>query len=89
MATPNLAGHSTSAVTAKPGDVVVLVMRGVSMVYLAKVTHDGETLDTLKTRFTSSMRAQALAAARAVTAETGGRILRWSIGASGPELWPE
>ena len=46
--------------TTKGGDVVVLVMPGVSVVYLGKVLNDGEGLDTIRERFTISRNGTAL-----------------------------
>jgi hypothetical protein len=74
-------------VQTKGGDVVVLVMPGVSVVYLAKVLTDGEGLDTIKERFTTSMRTKALSDATALAAGRG-RILQWMSGATEPNLWP-
>ena len=73
--------------TTKGGDVVVLVMPGVSVVYLAPVMTDGEGLDTIKERFTASMRTNAFADAQAMV-KTGGRVLQWMNGASEPHPWP-
>lgn len=73
--------------TTKGGDVVVLVMPGISVVYLAPVMQDGEGLDTIKERFTISMRTQAFANAQLMV-KTGGRVLQWMSGASEPRPWP-
>lgn len=70
------------------GDVVVLVMPGVSVVYLGEVHKDGEGLDSIKERFTATSARQALADARAITSKSGGRILKWMKGANEPDLWP-
>ena len=67
---------------------MVLVMPGVSVVYVAKVMRDGEGLDTIKERFTISMRRHALKDAKALTNGTG-RVLQWMSGASEPNPWPE
>jgi hypothetical protein len=75
-------------VKTRGGDVVVLVMRGVSVVYLGAVHKDGEDLDVIKERFTVSSSGRALADAEAITRQTGGRVLKWMIGASEPDLWP-
>jgi hypothetical protein len=77
-----------AAVKTRGGDVVVLVMRGVSVVYLGAVHKDGEGLDAIKERFTVSNSISALADAQAITRETGGRVLKWVSGASEPDLWP-
>ena len=77
-----------AAVKTRGGDVVVLVMRGVSVVYLGAVHKDGEGLDAIKERFTVSSSVRALADAQAITRETGGRVLKWMSGASEPDLWP-
>ena len=74
--------------TTRDGDVVVLVMPGVSVVYLGEVHRDGEGLDSIKERFTAANSRQALAHARAITRTTGGRILKWMKGANEPDLWP-
>ncbi|HTH25785.1 MAG TPA: hypothetical protein VL919_11770 [Vicinamibacterales bacterium] len=74
--------------TTKGGDVVVLVMPGVPVVYLGKVLNDGEGLDTIKERFTISMRRHALADAKAL-ASADGRILQWINGDNEPSPWPE
>ena len=66
---------------------MVLVMPGVSVVYLARVLTDGEGLDTIKERFTTTMRIKALSDATALAAG-GGRILQWMSGATEPHLWP-
>jgi hypothetical protein len=76
-------------VTTKGGDVVVLVMPGISVVYLARVIKDGEGMDTIKERFITSLRTKALAEARAMAEGTGGRVLQWMNGASEPSPWPE
>jgi hypothetical protein len=76
-------------VTTKGGDVVVLVMPGVSIVYLGRVLKDGEGLDTIKERFTISMRKHAMDDARAIAEGTGGRVLQWRSGAAEPEPWPQ
>ena len=75
--------------TTRGGDVVVLVMPGVSVVYVAKVLNDGEGLDTIKERFTISMRRHALADAKALVNGSGGRVLQWMSGAPEPSPWPE
>ena len=62
-------------------------MPGVSVVYLAKVLTDGEGLDTIKERFTATMRTKALSDAKALAAGRG-RILQWMSGATEPILWP-
>ena len=67
---------------------MVLVMPGVSVVYLAKVVRDGEGLDTIKERFTISMRRHALADAKAMV-NGDGRVLQWMSGANEPSPWPE
>jgi hypothetical protein len=67
---------------------VVLVMPGVSVVYLAKVMRDGEGLDTIKERFTISMRRHALQDAKALV-DGQGRVLQWMSGANEPNPWPE
>lgn len=72
----------------KAGDVVILVMPGVSVVYLAEVSHDGEGFDAFKERFTAISSGRALHDAQAITRRTGGRVLRWMKDATGPELWP-
>jgi hypothetical protein len=74
-------------VQTKGGDVVVLVMPGISVVYLAKVMRDGEGLDTIKERFIATMRTKALSDAKALAAGRG-RILQWMSGATEPNLWP-
>ena len=74
--------------TTKGGDVVVLVMPGVPVVYLGRVLNDGEGLDTIKERFTISMRRHALADAKAL-ASADGRILQWVSGDNEPSPWPE
>lgn len=74
-------------VTTRGGDVVVLVMPGISVVYVAKVLRDGEGLDTIKERFTTAPRTNALADARALA--KGGRVLQWMSGATEPQPWPE
>jgi len=66
---------------------VVLVMPGISVVYVAPVMTDGEGLDTIKERFTTSIRTQALADAQAMV-KAGGRVLQWMNGASEPNPWP-
>jgi hypothetical protein len=76
-------------VTTRGGDVVVLVMPGISVVYLGRVIQDGEGLDTIKERFITSLRTKALAEARAMAEGTGGRVLQWMSGASEPDPWPE
>jgi len=75
-------------VTTKGGDVVVLVMPGVAVVYLAKVLNDGEGLDSIKERFTISLSRHALADAKAL-ASGDGRILQWVSGDKEPSPWPE
>lgn len=72
----------------KDGDVVVLVMPGVSVVYMAQVRRDGETFDAIKERFSAITPTRALVDAQAITRITGGRILRWMKDANEPELWP-
>ena len=62
-------------------------MPGISVVYLAKVLRDGEGLDTIKERFTTADRINALADARRLA--EGGRVLQWMNGASEPEPWPQ
>ena len=74
--------------TTKGGDVVVLVMPGISVVYLAPVITDGEGLDTIKERFTAAARTGALAEAQAMAKATGGRVLQWMSGATEPNPWP-
>jgi hypothetical protein len=74
-------------VTTRDGDVVVLVMPGVSIVYVARVIEDGEGLETLKERFTICKRTKALTDAQAMV-KTGGRVLQWMSGASEPKPWP-
>ena len=69
--------------------MVVLVMPGISVVYLARVLKDGEGLDTIKERFITSLRTKGLAEARAMAQGTGGRVLQWMNGASEPSPWPE
>jgi hypothetical protein len=76
-------------VTTRDGDVVVLVMPGVSVAYLAVVHRDGEQLDTIKERLLVTQRSRALADAQVMIKATGGRILRWMNGASEPERWPD
>ena len=68
--------------------MVVLVMPGVSVVFLGKVVRDGEGLDTIKERFTISMRRHALADAKAMV-NGDGRVLQWLSGAPEPNPWPE
>ena len=63
-------------------------MPGISVVYLAKVLRDGEGLDTIKERFTTAARTNALADARALAAKDG-RVLQWMSGADEPRPWPE
>lgn len=67
---------------------MVLVMPGVPVVYLGKVLNDGEGLDTIKERFTISMRRHAFADAKAL-ASADGRILQWINGDNEPSPWPE
>jgi hypothetical protein len=74
-------------VTTRGGDVVVLVMPGISVAYVAPVIKDGEGLDTIKERFTATPAVKALADAQAITRLTGGRILKWMRNASEPDLW--
>ena len=74
--------------TTRIGDVVVLVMPGVSVAYLGPVHKDGEGLDVIKERFTATTRRKALIDARAITKATGGRVLKWMKGANEPDLWP-
>jgi hypothetical protein len=74
-------------VTTRGGDVVVLVMPGISVVYVAKVLRDGEGLDTIKERFTAAARLNAFEDARALA--QGGRVLQWMSGATEPNPWPE
>jgi len=76
-------------VTTRGGDVVVLVMPGISVVYLARVIQDGEGMDTIKERFITSLRTKGLAEARAMAQTTGGRVLQWMNGATEPNPWPE
>jgi hypothetical protein len=76
-------------VTTRGGDVVVLVMPGVSLVYVARVLQDGEGLDTIKDRFITSIRPKAFTEARAMAQTTGGRVLQWMIGANEPNAWPD
>lgn len=71
----------------KHGDVVVLVMPGVSVVYLGPVKNDGEGLDAIQERFIATPALQGLAEARAITRQTGGRVLRWMRDESEPHLW--
>ena len=73
--------------TTKGGDVVLLVMPGISVVYLGPVLKDGEGLDVIKERFTATPSKQALTEAQAITRQTGGRILKWMRGATEPDLW--
>ena len=68
---------------------MVLVMPGISVVYLARVIRDGEGLDTIKERFITSLDTKALAEARAMAEGTGGRVLQWMNGATEPNPWPE
>ncbi|HEX6162358.1 MAG TPA: hypothetical protein VFZ31_03260 [Vicinamibacterales bacterium] len=75
--------------TTRGGDVVVLVMPGVSLVYVARVLQDGEGLDTIKDRFITSIRPKAFIEARAMAQTTGGRVLQWMIGANEPNPWPD
>lgn len=72
----------------KDGDVVVLVMRGVSVCYLGAVHKDGEGLDAIKERFTATNAIRAFADAQSITKVTGGRVLKWMSGAPEPDLWP-
>jgi hypothetical protein len=74
-------------VTTKGGDVVVLVMPGVSIVYLGAVLEDGEGLDVIKERFYAASQRDAILEARAITRATGGRILKWMKGANAPDVW--
>lgn len=76
-----------SIVTTKGGDVVLLVMPGISVVYLGPVLEDGEGLDVIKERFTATPATNALHEAQAITRQTGGRILKWMRGATEPDLW--
>jgi hypothetical protein len=76
-------------VTTKGGDVVVLVMPGVSLVYVARVIQDGEGLDTIKDRFITSIRPKAFVEASAMARTTGGRVLQWMIGATEPKPWTD
>ena len=69
--------------------MVVLVMPGISVVYLARVIRDGEGMDTIKERFITSLRTKAFAEARAMAEGTGGRVLQWMNGATEPSPWPE
>jgi len=87
ISSPRLAVYPDRVQT-KGGDVVVLVMPGVSVVYLGEVHQDGEGLDSIKERFTATSARQALADARAITRKSGGRILKWMKGANEPDLWP-
>jgi hypothetical protein len=75
-------------VKTRDGDVVVLVMRGVSVCYLGAVMEDGEGLDAIKERFTATTALRAFSDAQAMTRLTGGRVLKWMSGASEPDLWP-
>jgi hypothetical protein len=52
------------------------------------VLFDGVGLDTIKERFTISMRRHALADAKALV-NGDGRILQWISGANEPSPWPE
>ena len=72
----------------KTGDVVLLIMPGVSVVYLAEVRQEGEGFDTFKERFIAVSSGQALHDAQSITHVTGGRVLRWMNGATTPEIWP-
>lgn len=72
----------------RDGDVVVLVMRGVSVCYLGPVCADGEGLDAIKERFTATTALRACSDAQAMTRLTGGRVLKWVNGAAEPDLWP-
>lgn len=72
----------------RDGDVVVLVMRGVSVCYLGAVMQDGEGLDSIKERFTATTALRAFSDAQAMTRLTGGRVLKWMNGAAEPDLWP-
>lgn len=74
--------------TTKHGDVVVLVMPGISVCYLGPVYRDGEGLDVIKERFTAATPRQALTQAKAITKTTGGRVLKWMKGANEPDIWP-
>lgn len=76
-------------VTTRGGDVVVLVMPGASLVYVARVLQDGEGLDTITDRFITSIRTKAYTEARAMAQTTGGRVLQWMMGASEPNPWPD
>jgi hypothetical protein len=76
-------------VTTRGGDVVVLVMPGVSLAYVARVIQDGEGLDTITDRFITSIRPNAFIEARAMAQTTGGRVLQWNIGANEPNTWTE
>ena len=76
-------------VTTKGGDVVVLVMPGVSLVYVARVIQDGEGLDAITDRFVTSIRPKAFSEARAMAQTTGGRVLQWMIGANEPNAWTD
>ena len=69
--------------------MVVLVMPGISVVYLGRVIQDGEGLDTIRERFITSLHTKALAEARAMAEGTGGRVLQWMNGASEPNPWPD
>lgn len=71
----------------KDGDVVVLVMPGVSVVYLGAVMKDGEGLDVIKERFVATPALRGLAEARAIARQTGGRVLRWMRDETEPHLW--
>jgi hypothetical protein len=75
-------------VKTRDGDVVVLVMRGVSVCYLGAVCKDGEGLDAIKERFTATTALRAFSDAQAMTRLTGGRVLKWINGATEPDLWP-
>lgn len=72
----------------KTGDVVILVMPKVSVVYLAEVLHDGEGFAAFKERFVVTPSGAALHDAQVITKRTGGRVLRWMKDATEPELWP-
>jgi hypothetical protein len=76
-------------VTTNRGDVVVLVMPGVSVAYVARVIQDGEGMDTIRDRFITSLRTKAFGEAMAMAQTTGGRVLQWMVGAQEPNPWPD
>ena len=69
--------------------MVVMVMPGVSLAYVARVIQDGEGLDTITDRFITSVRPNAFNEARAMAQTTGGRVLQWMAGATEPNAWTE